>query len=336
MSDPFQTGRTVAPMFTNSHIGRRGAGICAALAVLAATGLVAAWSVEVSSVIVTPTATSAAAPKTLRVVRVRYGSTRHSWSYGWPVKPFDVQHPVRGFFNDPRIGGGGGHAFHFGIDISAPDGTAVYAVEAGKVYFDSPRAIAVVALDRSHAFGYWHIVPVVRSHQTVAKHQLLGHIDKGWGHVHFAESWRKNYVNPLRNGGLGPYADHTAPTITAVELDSGDLVASAHDMPDTRVPGDWADEPVSPALLRWRVVDADGSGTWRTAADFRSTMLPASEFTRIYTPATAQNHIRRPGQLWFYLARGWNRAATDGSLAIEVRATDTAGNSVTVSEDFGV
>ena len=237
---------------------------------------------------------------------------------------------MRGFFNDPRIGRHGGRAFHFGIDISAPDGTAVYAVESGKVYFDSARAIAVVALDRSHTFGYWHIVPVVRSHQTVAKHQLLGHIDKGWGHVHFAESWRKNYVNPLRNGGLGPYTDHTAPTIDAIELDTGNLVVSAHDTPDPRVPGEWADEPVAPALLQWRVVDADGPGTWRTAADFRSTMLPASEFTHVYTPATVQNHIGRPGQLWFYLARSWNRGAT-----IEVRASDTAGNTVTVSEDFG-
>jgi hypothetical protein len=25
-------------------------------------------------------------------------------AYGWPIKPFDQQHPVRGFFGDPRIG----------------------------------------------------------------------------------------------------------------------------------------------------------------------------------------------------------------------------------------
>jgi hypothetical protein len=320
------TRRLLAPATQILSIGRRVAGTCAASAVFASIGLVGAGSVSVSSA----TATNGATPTTLHVVRVRHGSTARSWTYGWPVKPFDLQHPVRGFFNDPRIGRHGGRAFHFGIDISAPDGTAVYAVESGKVYFDSARAIAVVALDRSHTFGYWHIVPVVRSHQTVAKHELLGHIDKGWGHVHFAESWRKNYVNPLRNGGLGPYTDHSAPTIDAIELDTGNLVVSAHDTPDPRVPGEWADEPVAPALLQWRVVDADGPGTWRTAADFRSTMLPASEFTRVYTPATVQNHIGRPGQLWFYLARSWNRGAT-----IEVRASDTAGNTATVSEDFG-
>ena len=33
------------------------------------------------------------------------------------VKPFNRQHPVRGYLNDPR-----GNDFHFGIDISAPTG----------------------------------------------------------------------------------------------------------------------------------------------------------------------------------------------------------------------
>ena len=51
--------------------------------------------------------------------------------YPWPVKPFDRQHPVRGFFNDPRVQDAS-HAFHFGIDVSAPDGTAVYAVTPGR------------------------------------------------------------------------------------------------------------------------------------------------------------------------------------------------------------
>src|SRR3954453_17455347 len=241
-------------MFTTTHIVQRGATTCAALAVVASTVFLGAGSVHVSSA----TAINAAAPSKLRIIRVEHGSTRPRWSFGWPVKPFNRQHRVRGFFNDPRIGDGGSHAFHFGIDISAPDGTAVYAVEPGTVYFDSGRAIAVVATDRSHTFGYWHIIPVVRSHELVAKHQLLGYIDKGWRHVHFADSRRKTYLNPLRNGGLGPYSDHTPPSVTAVEVHGGDLVIGAHDMPDPRVLGKWSDEPVAPALLQWRIVDAEG------------------------------------------------------------------------------
>src|SRR4051794_4247082 len=55
-------------------------------------------------------------------------------AYGWPVKPFDRQHPVRAFLDDPRIGANGAKAFHFGIDVAAPDGTPVYAVEGGTLY----------------------------------------------------------------------------------------------------------------------------------------------------------------------------------------------------------
>ena len=102
------------------------------------------------------------------------------------MKPFDQQHPVRAFLDDPRIGKKGTHAFHFGIDVSAPDGTPVYAVEAGEVFYDSGESIAVVA-GPSHEFGYWHIVPAVKSHQHVERHEFLGTIAKGWEHVHFAE-----------------------------------------------------------------------------------------------------------------------------------------------------
>ena len=87
--------------------------------------------------------------------------------YPWPVKPFNRQHPVRGFFNDPRVQGAS-HAFHFGIDVSAPDGTAVYAVTPGKVFIeDHGHAVAVLAPD-GRAFGYWHVKPAVAHHQQVA------------------------------------------------------------------------------------------------------------------------------------------------------------------------
>src|SRR5688572_15595570 len=50
------------------------------------------------------------------------------YTYRWPVKPFDRQHPVRGFFGDPRIANHGhSKQFHFGVDISAPNGTPVFA-----------------------------------------------------------------------------------------------------------------------------------------------------------------------------------------------------------------
>ena len=305
--------KTFAP-----HIKLRGAGRATVLLTAAALG----------AAVAVPSGLAQRSGGSPQVVSTTISTASRSWSYGWPVKPFDRQHPVRAFLNDPRIGDRGGTAFHFGIDVSAPDGTAVYAVEAGTVYFDSKSAIAVVAGDRSHSFGYWHIVPVVKSHQLVAKHQLLGYVGAGWEHVHFAERRGGQYVNPLRDGGIGPYTDRTAPTVDSISLVGSDLVVTAHDTPDPRVPGAWADEPVTPALLRWRV----GGGSWRTAADFRLAMLPRGEFASIYTPATRQNHKGEPGCFSFYLARGCRFRAAQ---RIEVEVSDMAGNRTVSSAVVG-
>ena len=95
--------------------------------------------------------------------------------YGWPVKPFHRQHPVRGFFGDPRIGmtpKGMEESFHFGIDVSCPNGTAVYATLDGVVRLQSfrPETVAVVGYDGRTEFQYWHIVPSVR--ERAARHRL--------------------------------------------------------------------------------------------------------------------------------------------------------------------
>jgi murein DD-endopeptidase MepM/ murein hydrolase activator NlpD len=63
--------------------------------------------------------------------------------YSWPLHPFDHVHPVRANFDNPRIAGHS-RSFHFGIDISAPNGTPVQVVEAGTVHLEDARAIAVV------------------------------------------------------------------------------------------------------------------------------------------------------------------------------------------------
>ena len=121
--------------------------------------------------------------------------------YAWPLKPFHEAHPVRGYFNDPRISGKS-RAFHFGIDIAAPNGTPVYAVRAGVVHLQGGRSLSVA--DGDLAFGYWHVIPAVTHHQRVAQHQLLGHVESPWLHLHFAEHRAGVYCDPLRPGGLTP------------------------------------------------------------------------------------------------------------------------------------
>jgi hypothetical protein len=262
--------------------------------------------------------------------------------YGWPLKPFARPHPVRAYFNDPRISGKS-RAFHFGIDISARDGTAVYAVEAGTVHREGGRSISVVGSGGigGRTFGYWHIVPVVRHRQRVRQHQLLGHVEAPWAHVHFAETWRRQYRNPLRPGALQPWIDPTSPRISGIEFSRAgkplsplevtgavDVIVDAFDLPPMRVPPPWANMPVTPALLRWRVLRKGRViRPWHAPVDFRRTLLPASLFAAVYAPGTRQNRPNKPGRYRFYLARGWNtRRLANGLYRLEVSAADVHGN----------
>jgi murein DD-endopeptidase MepM/ murein hydrolase activator NlpD len=131
---------------------------------------------------------------------------RPTSSYGWPIKPFHSQHPVRGFFGDPRVDWEipnvrRMYRFHFGIDVSAPDGTAVYATASGRITVQS-EAVVVTRGDGVD-LEYWHVVPTVRTgDRATAYRTVVGRIAHGWGHVHFSERRAGAYVNPLRPGAL--------------------------------------------------------------------------------------------------------------------------------------
>lgn len=270
------------------------------------------------------TSTEATSAPNLRTVATSIAPPARSWSYGWPLKPFDRQHPVRSFLNEPRIVSPTRATFHFGIDIAAPDGSPVYAIEAGTVYVDNPMAIAVVAPDGVRSFGYWHIVPVVKSHQFVSRHQLLGRIGKGWEHVHLAERRAGVYLNPLRPGGIGPYLDRTAPAVREVLATRNSIIVRAEDTQSPAVPGAWKGEPLTPAFLRWRLA---GTRTWSTFVDFGQTLRDSSQFWSHYAPQTRQNHRGEAGRLYFYLLRGSKAAAVLASgRPIEIEASDSAGN----------
>jgi len=268
-------------------------------------------------------------------------------TYGWPVKPFHRQHPVRGFFGDPRIGmtpKGMRSGFHFGIDVSCPNGTAVYATLDGVVRLESfrPETVAVVGRDGHTEFQYWHIKPAVRNGQRVQAYvTVVGWAEQPWEHVHFSERQNGVYVNPLRPHALGPFADRTKPWLDELRAEVGgrpvsvtrgavDLVVEAYDETPIRVPGGWGGKPVTPALLRWRLTTPSGRvlRPWRSPIDHRLTIPADDRFATQYGRWTRQNKKNRPGRFRFVLQSGWDsRTVADGRYVVEVAASDLSGNS---------
>jgi hypothetical protein len=288
----------------------------------------------------------------LAVVVVALAAPSGALAYPWPLKPFDKPHAIRGFFNDPRrdfVGEELQSAFHFGVDISARDGTPVYSVAPGVV---SRHPTYVTVTSNGRDFGYWHIRPVVDQGQSIDQGTLLGTVEPGWGHVHFAESVNGVYVNPLRPGGLAPYVDATSPTIVSIGISYAgksvdltkvrgtvDLTCDAFDTPPIAPPRPWNLTRVTPALIRWRILRgiAGGGARWKTAVDFRSRLMPNSLFNLIYAPGTKQNRAGRPGDYNFYLRQAFRTTALrDGPYRLQVVATDTRGNTARSTLAFTV
>jgi murein DD-endopeptidase MepM/ murein hydrolase activator NlpD len=249
------------------------------------------------------------------------GADAAAASYGWPVKPFHRQHPVRGSFGDPRtvfvapptadgvLHGAGHFSFHEGIDISAPNGTPVYPVRDGRVtvaILEQGRERVVVLCPDGVSFEYWHLTPHVRVGQwVVADRTVLGTILKPAGHVHLTEVDQGLTVNPLAAGHITPYHDGTVPRVDAIgfRLDTGNaamvnfvrgrisLVAEAYDTPAMPVPGIWHGLPVTPALVAWRIQTAAGKVVVpeHVAADFRRTIPHDPAFWSVYARGTFQN-----------------------------------------------
>lgn len=270
-------------------------------------------------------------------------------AYSWPVRPFYQAHAIRGYFNDPRLSGPE-TGFHFGVDIVADDATSVYAIEAGRV---QARGLTVTVFPRrgGHLLSYWHVIPAVRSRQLVRRHQLIGYVAPGAGHVHLAEYREGTYINPLRIGGLAPYIDDTVPQIPALtfysfgravrpELVSGvvDLTVEAYDVSPLALPAEWAQARLAPAQIRWRIVQGQSTfRPWERAVDFRTFLLPFSLFDFVYAPATFQNRAGHPGHFEFYLAHELDtRALANGSYVLQVEALDTQENLAQASFAFTV
>jgi hypothetical protein len=304
-----------------------------------------ASAIVVSSLVLSLSARAGSEPATAQFSQTRSVAHRHAVrpGYGWPVKPFNRQHPVRAYLNDPRNGHYDAKSFHFGVDISAPTGTPVYAVEGGEVFLHGRKAVAVKGA--RNIFGYWHVKPAVRDHQVVRLHQLLGYIINEGGdgaHVHFAERdpAHNRYLNPLRPGALGPYVDRTPPTVISVEfLRNGhelaadeltgrvNIVAEVVDTTPIAVPAPWSHLPVTAARIGWSL----GQGSRRVIAPRTvidsDHMLPGKMYDAIFAPGTTQNYVGAPGHYRYYLARGFRASRLPAGISrLTIQATDTRGN----------
>lgn len=302
------------------------------------------------------------------------GAAATAPAYGWPVKPFNRAHPVRANFGDPRttfqgpptqagvLTSRGSFSFHFGVDIAAPDGTAVYPVRSGTASLLGGRNVQV---DSGGGFKtqYWHIVPAVRPGQQVTAQQtVLGYVMKGYEHVHFTELQDGRPFNPLAAGHMGPYDEQTAPQLGSISFRSGNSprevlaesvsgaivpVVRSQDTPARPVPGMWANLPVAPALLAWHVERADSGRVAvprRVAFDVRETIPENIAFWTYYARGSRQNMAtfgtqrawRTPGTYLYRLTRKPldTRQLRNGIYRLVVTASDIRGNSSSVEQVF--
>jgi hypothetical protein len=292
-------------------------------------------------------------------------------AYQWPVAPFHQQHPIRGYFGDPRtiyfdpfdptrFPENGDVSFHNGVDIMARPGTAVYPVLSGVVRRAGGDRVVVQVAD-GRRFQYIHIHPAAHPGEEVrVGRTVLGRVTVLAAHVHLSEISAEGHpVDPLIAGHLRPYADRTVPHVRAIDFRTlggleanpydlkGDVfaVADAFDEPAMALPAPWDGVPVAPAFVRWSLARSSGRVIRHgTTVDFRRHLPLNSRFWDVYARGTYQNHPQfaariyatMPGRYYYRLADLNSATLADGVYAIHVVAGDTRGNIGTGRQVIGV
>ena len=295
-------------------------------------------------------------------------------AYHYPVRPFDRQHPIRGFFGDPRtvtdaeLGQDsalsvGSFGFHNGVDIAAATGTPVYPVVSGVVVARLYADELTVQTDDARRFQYYHLRPSVRlGEHVIAGRTVLGHVLPEWLHVHLTEIDLFRVHNPLDPGHLEPFQDHTAPFVNGLlfrgpggnDIDPQrlhgrvEIAADAAQAPPLPVPGNWFGLPVTPALVAWNLKDAGGRVVIpeRVVADFRRTEPDNRDFWHVYATGSYQNfpvfahhfYWRLPGRYLFQLTPHLldTNELRDGRYLLTVNVADVCGNRSSLTEQITV
>ncbi len=293
-----------------------------------------------------------------------------STTYPWPIEPFHEQHPIRGYFGDPRTVFRsstdpqlGAFSFHNGIDIVAPVDTPVYPVVSGVVTEVRVDEVVVMSDDGHRIFQYWHISPVVDVNDTVdAERTLLGRVTAPYDHVHLTEIDDSVVQNPLQPGHLTPYEDTTTPVVDGLYLHDPSgvelrpdaltgtvgLIVRALDTPAMPVPAPWDGLPVSPARVGFELTTPDGRQVLpeQTPIDFVHTEPSNRTFWDVYAAGTFQNfpavgkHLLRgtAGEYLYDLTPDLldTAALRPGRYVVTVTAEDTCGNTGTLSEPIRI
>jgi len=295
-----------------------------------------------------------------------------AFDYRWPVRPFGVQHPVRGNFGDPRTisaaglgaddaGDRGVYSFHSGVDISASPGSPVYPVVSGFVQVRNTDEVIVHVPGGLRTFQYWHIRPRVRDGEwVIVDRTVLGVVKAIARHVHLTEIDGDKVTNPAQH--LRPYQDTTPPTVQVVTIVNPagrtlnpnavagvvSIVAEASDVPPLPVPGNWNGFPVTPARVSWTLSDAVGRSVLpaRVVVDFRRFEPRTRRFWSVYAAGTYQNfpvfddhfYWRQAGRYLFKLTRRPldTGRLPNGGYSLRVTASDICGNRGTFSEPLRI
>ena len=105
-------------------------------------------------------------------------------------------HPISGVYK-----------MHEGVDLSAPQGTPIYAARSGKVTttsFQAGGAGYYVSINHGDGFSsvYMHMTHyIVKPGDYVNAGQVIGYVGSTGGstgpHLHFGISYNGKYVNPM-------------------------------------------------------------------------------------------------------------------------------------------
>lgn len=116
-------------------------------------------------------------------------------SYTWFASPFGMRlHPIDKVYK-----------MHYGVDLSGPSGTPIYATRSGTVTIASYNWSAGNYVNINHGDGYssiyMHMTHYVVSYgQKVSQGQLIGYMGSTGAstgpHLHFGISYNGTYVNP--------------------------------------------------------------------------------------------------------------------------------------------